>query len=244
MKWVYNNLPESETVKQPTTTPGYKFVKQEAPKKEGSTQGSGGSSSGDSTDAEDKTSAEDKKDDKQSKIENPWLQANGYNLMESMPVYLYNKLATNPNAKEPEFKSLLRYIRDMALEGDNDNSFKKRLQNDVVYNEILQLLGNTTWQNINGTDGYPFVEGYNKTIGKETAGVNNLYPSNLETNAPESIKTLYKEALDNLRTDLTLKGPISKYKYSGFNDLVKLRLSLVNYNLLPHEEYDLNKKCF
>lgn len=246
MKWVYNNLPESETAKQPTATPGYKFVKQEAPKKEGSTQGSEGSSegssSGDSTGTEDKTSAEDKKDDKQSKIENPWLQASGFNLMESMPVYLYNKLAQDPNATEPEFKSLLRYIREMALEGNNDNSFKKRLQNDVVYNEILQLLGDTKWQNINGSDVQPFVGGYNKTIGK--AGFSHLYPSNLETNAPESIKALYKEALNNLRTDFTLKGPISKYKYSGFNDLVKLRLSLGKYNLLPHEEYDLNKNIF
>lgn len=242
MKWVYNNLPESQTPQQPTATPGYKFVKQEAPKKEGSAQGSGGSSGGNATSSGDQASAEEKKDESQTKIENPYLQSKGYHLTESMPVYLYNKLATDPNSNEPEFKSLLRYIRDTALLGDNDNSLRKHINNDAVYNELLQLLGSTEWTKIDNTDAQPFVQGYNKTIGKKATS--HQYPSELETNAPESIKTLYKQALDNLRTDYTLKGPISKYKYSGFNDLVKLRLSLTNYNLLPHEQYDLNKNVF
>lgn len=247
MKWVYNNLPESEASQQPTATPGYKFVKQEAPKKEGSTQGSdgnsGGNSNGDSTGSEDKTSSEDKKDDNQSKIENPYYQGENVFLMESSPVMLYNKLAPELQKDEPEFKHLYQWIRNTNFNSDpNSETFKTHIGNSLVYDDILKSLGTPTWvKDEKGKEYIPFIEGYNKSL-----GINDRlfkYPSELEANAPETIKSLYKDALSKFKNDALNKN-LWKYGYSGFNDLVKLRLSLGNYNLLPYEKYDINENIF
>ena len=251
MKWVYNNLPESEASQQPTATPGYKFVKQEAPKKEGSTQGSEGSSeggsSGDSTGTEDKTTAEDKKDDKQSKIENPYYKGENVFLMESSPVMLYNKLAPELQKDEPEFKHLYQWIRNTNFDSKPDSeTFKTHIGNSLVYDNISQSLGNPTWVKDGNRTYIPFIIGYNKSLGINDNNKNYkfLFPSELEANAPETIKSLYKDTLSKFKADAALNKNLWKYEYSGFNDLVKLRLSLGNYNLLPYEKYDINENIF
>lgn len=243
MKWVYNNLPESQTPQQPTVTPGYKFVKQEAPKKESSNQSSdrksGGNSDGGS---EDQTSDEDKKEGDQSKIENPYYQGENVFLMESSPVLLYNKLAPELQKNEPEFKHLYQWIRNTNFDSDPDNeTFKTHIGNSLIYDKISQSLGTPTWVKNEKGEYIPFIEGYNKTL-----GINDRlfkYPSELEANAPETIKSLYKDALDKFKADALNKN-LWKYEYSGFNDLVKLRLSLGNYDLLPYEKYDINENIF
>ena len=243
MKWVYNNLPESQTPQQPTATPGYKFVKQEAPKKEGSAQGSGGSSGGDTTSSGDQASAEEKKDESQTKIENPYYTGQNVFLMESSPVMLYNKLAPELQKDEPEFKHLYQWIRNTNFDTDPDNeTFKTHVGNSQAYDKISKSLGTPTWVKDAKGSYIPFIEGYNKTLGIKDNKF--AYPSELEENAPETIKALYKDALDKFKADAAFNKDLWKYEYSGFNDLVKLRLSLGNYNLLPYEQYDINENIF
>jgi len=167
--------------------------------------------------------------------------------MESSPVMLYNKLAPELQKDEPEFKHLYQWIRNTNFNSKpNSETFKTHIGNSLVYDNISQSLGNPTWVKGENRTYVPFIIGYNKSLGINDNNKNYklLFPSELEADAPETIKSLYKDTLSKFKADAALGKNLWKYEYSGFNDLVKLRLSLGNYNLLPYEKYDINENIF